>query len=113
MRRAIFWTAGIGIILFFSFSALVASKVPTANDARASSKIFEEFTGASTNIVNNKRLEIRFSPRRRATRLIVYGKVSTVEQQALNELAIKISQNNSNRPISIEFREEVQQGTNN
>ena len=113
MRRAILWAVGSGIILFFCFTALVASKVPRADDARASSKILDEFTSASTNVVNNKRIEIRFSPRRGATQLIVYGDVSTGEQQALNELAIKISQNNSNRPISVEFRKEVQQGTNN
>ena len=113
MRRAIFWTAGVSIILFFGFSLFVANRVPRIEDAEATYKILEEFRLASTNMIADKQIRTTSNPRRGATRLYIYGNLSTGEEKALNELAVKISHNNSNRPISVEFRAEVQQGTNN
>jgi len=109
MRRAIV----IGLILLYGLFQLIVSRIPGANDRFVSSQIYKEFAAASTNMITGKQLKIAFLPRRGATRLFVYGDLSANEEATMKLLAVQISQNNSNRPISLEFRKEVQPGTNN
>jgi hypothetical protein len=102
----------VGVLLLFCAIFWIAGKVATADDARTSNIIREEFINASTNIVTGKQMKIYSSPRRAATRLFVYGDLSVKEAQALQSLAVQISQNNSNRPVNIEFHKEIPESIN-
>ena len=113
MKRAIAGAFLIAVVLFFCVLILIAKNVATIEDARASNAIREEFIIASTNMVANKQMKIISSPRHGSTRLFIYGDLSGKEEQILQTLAVRISEKNSNRPVDIEFRKEISQGTNN
>jgi hypothetical protein len=113
MKRAIAGAFLIAVVLFFCVLILIAKNVATIEDARASNAIREEFIIASTNMVANKQMKIISSPRHGSTRLFIYGDLSGKEEQTLQALAVQISEENSNRPVNIEFRKEISQGTNN
>jgi hypothetical protein len=110
MKRALLiigTTILVGVLLFFCVVVWIAGKVATSDDARASNIIREEFINASINIVIGKQMKFFSSPGRAATCLFVYGDLTVKEEQALQILAVQTSQNNSNRPVSIEFHKEI------
>jgi hypothetical protein len=91
----------------------VGKNVATIDDVHASGKIRDEFSAAIMKIAITNQLRVSSSPRHKSTHLYIFGNLSTNEEQALQAIAMKISQNNSNRPITVEFKKEIQQGTNN
>jgi hypothetical protein len=90
-----------GLILI---GALMVFTVPSAEDARVSQSIYNNFVeAAKTNISTNTQVSFISSPKRGETQIIITGNLSKDEERVLQAIAENI-QTNRNRKIGIIFR---------
>lgn len=105
--KLVAWLGVIAVLMLIPL-VLVAMRVPTAQDARASDQIRLDFTQAvNTNLPAEKHVSIISSPRRNGTVIFVSGaSLTEEEEQRLSALAAQIGKTRDNRSVKVVFRDQ-------